>query len=156
MKSHLDLDDHDLNILRSLQENADFSMAELGEKVGLSHTPCWRRIKRLEAEGIIRKRVTLLNPQILNLGVTVHAYLVIKHHDETSLNAFETAVSDVAEIVECYATSGEKDYVLKIVVEDVEHYEKFLKQTLVHLPNVASVNSTFALKQVKYTTQLPL
>jgi len=154
MKPHLD--DHDLNILRCLQENADFSMAELGEKVGLSHTPCWRRIKRLEAEGIIRKRVTLLNPKILNLGVTVHAYLVIKHHDEASLNAFETAVADVAEIVECYATSGEKDYVLKIVVEDVEHYEKFLKQTLVHLPNVASVNSTFALKQVKYTTELPL
>ncbi|GAB1266371.1 Lrp/AsnC family transcriptional regulator [Aurantivibrio infirmus] len=156
MTPYIDLDDHDLNILRTLQENADFSMAELGAKVGLSHTPCWRRIKRLETEGVIRSRVTLLNPQILNLGVTVHAYLVIKHHDEASLNAFETAVADVPEIVECYATSGEKDYLLKIVVENVEHYEKFLKQTLVHLPNVASVNSTFALKQVKYTTQLPL
>ncbi|MEX1033461.1 MAG: Lrp/AsnC family transcriptional regulator [Cellvibrionaceae bacterium] len=156
MSAAIALDDYDLKILRCLQESADYSMAELGEKVGLSHTPCWRRIKRLEAEGVILGRVTLLNSKILNLGVTVHAYLIIKSHDEESLNAFESAVSDVDEIVECYSTSGDKDYLLKIVVDSVDHYERFLKQRLVHLPNVASVNSTFALKQVKYTTRLPL
>lgn len=152
----LELDDFDRNILRILQDNADCSMAELGEKVGLSHTPCWRRVKRLEAEGVVRRRVTLLDPHKLGLGVTVHAYIIIKSHDEESLNAFESAVHGIPEIVECYSTSGDKDYVLRIVVDSVEHYEQLLKQSLVHLPNVASVNSTFALKQVKYTTQLPI
>lgn len=150
------LDDFDIKILQALQNNADYSMNELGDLVGLSHTPCWRRIKRLEADGFIRGKVTLLDAKKLNLGVTVHAYLTIKSHDEASLNAFESAVGEVREIVECYSTSGEKDYMLRIAVENVDHYERLLKQTLVHLPNVASVNSTFALKQVKYTTALPL
>jgi len=156
MKNQFVLDDFDRKILRTLQENADYSMADLGEKVGLSHTPCWRRIKRLEAEGIIKGKVTLLDPKKLDLSVTVYAYLIIKSHAEDSLNAFETAVQNVPEVVECYSTSGDKDYVLKVVVDNVEHYEKLLKRSLVHLPNVASVNSTFALKQVKYTTELPL
>lgn len=150
------LDEFDRKILRTLQENADYSMAELGDKVGLSHTPCWRRIKKLEADGIIKQKVTLLDPKQLGLSVTVYAYLIIKSHDEDSLDAFEKAVQDVPEIVECYSTSGEKDYVLRIVVDSVEHYEQLLKKSIVHLPNVASVNSTFALKQVKYTTALPL
>ncbi len=150
------LDDFDMKILKALQENADYSMNELGDLVGLSHTPCWRRIKRLEAEGFIRGKVTLLNASKLKLSVTVHAYLTIKNHDEDSLNAFESAVQSVREVVECYSTSGDKDYVLRIIVNSVEHYEQLLKQTLVHLPNVESVNSTFALKQVKYTTALPL
>ena len=156
MPQPLDLDDFDLKILAALQENADYSMSELGERVGLSHTPCWRRIKRLENGGYIRGRVTLLNAEKLDLGVTVHAYLIIKSHDEESLNAFESAVKDIREIVECYSTTGDKDYLLRIMVNSVSDYEKLLKQTLVHLPNVASVNSTFALKQVKYTTELPL
>ena len=156
MNSSADFDDYDLKILRTLQENAGYSMAELGEKVGLSHTPCWRRIKRLEAEGIIMRKVTLLDPQKLGLIVTVYAYITIKSHDEDSLNAFESAVQGVEEIVECYSTSGDKDYVLRVVVDSVDQYEHLLKRNLVHLPNVASVNSTFALKQVKYTTQLPL
>ena len=156
MTATIDLDDYDLKILRALQENADHSMAELGEKVGLSHTPCWRRIKKLEADGVIVGKVTLLNPTVLNLGVTVHALVNIKQHDEQSLNAFESAVADVKEIVECYSTSGNTDYLLKIVVNSVSDYERFMKQTLAHLPNVASFNSTFALKQVKYTTKLPL
>ena len=150
------LDEFDRKILRTLQENAAYSMAELGDKVGLSHTPCWRRIKKLEADGIIKQKVTLLDPKQLGLGVTVYAYITIKSHDEGSLDAFENSVQDVAEIVECYSTSGEKDYVLRVVVDSVEHYEQLLKKTIVHLPNVASVNSTFALKQVKYTTSLPL
>ncbi|GMG88435.1 Lrp/AsnC family transcriptional regulator [Biformimicrobium ophioploci] len=156
MKRSTELDDFDRKILRALQDNADYSMAELGDKVGLSHTPCWRRIKRLESEGVIRGRVTLLDPRKLDLGVTVYCYITIQNHEEASLNDFENAVQDVREVVECYSTSGDKDYVLRVVVDSVEHYEQLLKRTLVHLPNVASVNSTFALKQVKYTTQLPL
>lgn len=156
MTSATPLDEYDKKILRVLQANAEYSMVELGEKVGLSHTPCWRRIKRLEEEGYIRERVTLLDPVKLDLSVTVHAYITIKKHDEDSLIAFESAVHSIREIVECYSTTGEKDYLLRIVVKSVDHYERLLKTALVHLPNVASVNSTFALKQVKYTTQLPI
>ena len=150
------LDSYDLKILKALQNNAELSMTELGAIVGLSHTPCWRRMKRLKEEGYIKGRVTLLDGKKLQLGVSVHAYITIKKHDEESLTAFESAVQNVKEIVECYSITGEKDYLLRIVVANVDRYERLLKDTLVHLPNVASVNSAFALKQVKYTTELPL
>ena len=150
------LDKFDILILKALQENADYSMNDIGDRVGLSHTPCWRRVKRLEQAGYIKKRVTLLDAASLNLSVSVHAYLTIKSHDEHSLNAFEDAVQAVPEIVECYSTTGDKDYLLRVVVSNVDAYKRLLKKTLVHLPNVASINSTFALKQVKHTTELPL
>ena len=153
---NLSLDDYDKKILRALQENADYSMNELGEVVGLSHTPCWRRVKRLEEAGYIYKKTTLLDPKKLDLNVSVHAYITIKKHDEDSLIAFENSVNTVDEIVECYSITGDKDYLLRIVVANVETYEKLLKNTLVHLPNVASVNSVFALKQIKYSTALPI
>ncbi len=150
------LDSYDKKILITLQKNADISMADLGNAVGLSHTPCWRRVKRLEEHGYIRSRVTLLDPKKLNLNVSVHAYLTIKSHDEDSLVAFEKAVHEIPEIVECYSITGDKDYLLRLIVGSVDQYEKLLKQRLVHLPNVSSVNSAFALKQVKYTTELPI
>lgn len=156
MSNDIELDDYDRRILQELQHNADQSMAELGDKIGLSHTPCWRRIKRLEDAGIILGRVALLDAHRLDLSVTVHAYITIQKHDEESLEAFESAVQNVCEIVECYSITGDRDYLLRIVVQHVDHYEQLLKKTLVHLPNVASVNSAFALKQVKYSTKLPL
>lgn len=149
-------DKFDRKILQALQENGDYSMKELGEIAGLSHTPCWRRVKRLQAEGIIKGKVTLLDPNKLDFSVTVYTYITVKTHAEESLNAFEAAVQHVKEVVQCHSTSGDKDYVLRVLVNSVSDYERLLKQTLVHLPNVASANSTFALKQVKYTTQLPL
>lgn len=150
------LDEFDLRILRELQQESNLSVAELGARIGLSHTPCWRRIKRLEEAGIISKKLILISREALQLNVTVYAYLRIKMHDEDSLNAFERAVHQVDEVVECYSTSGDTDYVLKVIVGSVEHYEQLLKQTLVHLPNVAAINSSFALKEVKYTTRLPI
>ncbi len=152
----MELDDFDRKILQTLQKNSDYSMAELGEIVGLSHTPCWRRVKRLQDEGIIKGKVTLVDPNKLNLSVTVYTYITIKSHAEESLNAFETAVMNIDEIIQCHSTSGDKDYILQVLVSSVSDYERLLKQTLVHLPNVASGNSTFALKQIKNTTQLPL
>ena len=154
--NHQNLDKFDRLILQALQENADLSMNDIGAQVGLSHTPCWRRIKKLEDIGLIQRRVTLLNARALDLNVSVHAYLTMKSHDETSLTAFEEAVQAVPHVVECYSTTGDKDYLLRVVVASVEAYETLLKKTLVHLPNVASINSTFPLKQVKYTTELPL
>lgn len=156
MATSVELDDFDRKILRALQVNADYSMADLGNLIGLSHTPCWRRLKRLEAEGIIRGKVTLLEPRMLNLGVTVHAQITIKNHEDTSREAFEAAVQEVPEILECYSISGDKDYMLQIVVENVDHYDALLKNTLRNLPNIESIYSTFALRQVKYTTQLPI
>jgi Lrp/AsnC family transcriptional regulator len=156
MTTSVDLDDFDRKILRALQENADYSMADLGNLIGLSHTPCWRRLKRLEAEGIIRGKVTLLEPKMLNLNVTVHAHISIKNYEESAVETFEAAIQDIPEVVECYSTSGDKDYVMRVVVESVEHYERLLKTTLANLPNLKSINSTFALRQVKYTTQLPI
>ncbi len=151
-----ELDDFDRKILRALQENADYSMAELGDIVGLSHTPCWRRIKRLEAEGVIERRVTLLNAAKLNMGVSVHAYVVLKTQETQAVVDFEAAIDAIPEVVECYSTTGDKDYLLRVVVNSVEHYEQLLKGSLTQLPNVGSVSSTFALRQVKYTTRLPL
>jgi Lrp/AsnC family transcriptional regulator len=156
MSNSVDLDDFDRKILRALQENGDYSMADLGNLIGLSHTPCWRRLKRLESEGIIRRKVTLLNPEMLNLAVTVQVHVNMKAHDEESLAEFEAAIEQTPEILECYAISGDKDYLLMVVVESVAQYEQLLKKTLMHLPHIANISSTFALRQVKYTTQLPI
>jgi Lrp/AsnC family transcriptional regulator len=150
------LDSFDLHIIRELQSDADISMAELGERVGLSHTPCGRRVKKLEDMGIIRGRVTLLDPERLNLSVNVFVQVSLGVQQEEALNRFEDAVQSIPEIVECYTVSGDRDFLLRVIVEDVGAYERLLKSTLVHLPEVANMSSTFALRQVKYTTELPL
>ena len=150
------LDKFDQEILRVMQTDATVSMAELSQRVGLSHTPCWRRVKRLESDGFIKNKVTILDGKMLKLGVSVFIYVALKSHDELALNEFESAVQDIREIVECHTTSGDKDYMLKVVVESIETYELLLKSTLTHLPHVEHISSTFALKQVKNTTELPI
>jgi Lrp/AsnC family transcriptional regulator len=149
-------DAFDLKILAELQRDADQSMQELGDKVGLSHTPCWRRVKRLEEQGVIRRRVTLLNAEQLRVSVNVFVNVTLRRHQENALNRFEDAVLDIPEVVECYTVSGDTDFLLRVLVEDVTAYEHLLKRTLVHLPEVGNLSSTFALRQVKYTTELPL
>ncbi len=150
------LDRIDRRILEELQRSADLSMQELGDRVGLSHTPCWRRVKRLEQRGLILRRVTLLDAEQLDLAVNVFVNVTLKRHQENALNRFEEAVQAVPEIVECYSVSGETDFLLRVVVADVGAYERLVKATLVHLPEVGNLTSTFALRQVKYTTELPL
>lgn len=150
------LDNFDRLILKELQQNADISMQDLGERVGLSHTPCWRRVKKLEEAGVILRRVTLLEPDKLDLSVNVFVQVSLAVQEEDALNRFEAAVQSIPEIVECYTVSGDRDFLLRVVVEDVGAYERLLKSTLVHLPEVANMSSTFALRQVKYTTELPL
>lgn len=156
MTNAVELDEYDRKILRALQENGDYSMADLGNLIGLSHTPCWRRLKRLESEGIIRGKVTLLDATMLKLGVTVHVYINLRTHEQNALDEFESAVDNTPEIVECYAMTGDRDYLLRIVVEDVASYEQLLRESLMRLPHVANISSSFALRQVKYTTRLPL
>jgi Lrp/AsnC family transcriptional regulator len=150
------LDKFDREILRHLQRDATISMADLSQHVGLSHTPCWRRVKKLEKEGIIRKKVTLLDNKKLDLNVNVFIYVTLKKHDGNALTDFEKAVQDIREIIECHTTSGEKDYLLKVMVSSIEEYENLLKTKLTLLPHVDHFSSTFAIKEVKYTTDIPL
>jgi Lrp/AsnC family transcriptional regulator len=150
------MDDIDLRILRTYQARPELSMADLAREVGLSQTPCWRRLRRMEEQGLVRGRANLLDGPALGFGVNVFANLRIQRHDEAILEAFEAAVRDHPEIVECFSMSGESDYILRVLARSIEDYERFLKKVLLHLPGVASINSSFALKRVKMTTAVPV
>ena len=150
------MDKLDRRILATLQAQPDISTSDLAETVGLSHTPCWRRVKRLEADGVIKGRAVLLDAKLLGLNVNVFADIRLKQHDEETLLALETAVGRQPDIVECFSVSGESDYVLRIVTSSIEAYEAFLKKVLLHLPGVAAVSSRFALGCIKLTTALPI
>ncbi|MBA04071.1 MAG: AsnC family transcriptional regulator [Gammaproteobacteria bacterium] len=152
----MELDRYDLHILKILQNDSSISMQDLGAQIGLSHTPCWRRVKKLEEHGVIIKQVALLNSKNLDLDVNVFVHVTLRQHHENALNRFEEAVSQLTEVVECYTVSGETDFLLRVVVKDVEAYEKLLKGTLLQLPEVGNLSSTFALRQVKYTTEIPI
>lgn len=150
------MDETDTKILRILQEDSGIAIVELAKQVGLSHTPCWRRVKALEESGAIKSRAVLLDPAIMGLTVNVLANIKLKAHDEETLEAFEQAALERPEIVECFVTGGEHDYAVRIVVKSIEEYERLLKKVLLHFPGVGSVNSHFALKCVKNTTRLPI
>ncbi|MHC0054692.1 Lrp/AsnC family transcriptional regulator [Actibacterium sp. D379-3] len=150
------MDETDRNILRHLQNSPSLPIAELAVKVGLSHTPCWRRLKKLEADGVIVGRAVILDPKLLGLSVDVFAHVRLKQHDEQTLEALERATQNYPSIVECFSMSGESDYVMRVVAGSIDEYETFLKKVLLHLPGVASINSSFALKRVKMTTALPI
>lgn len=150
------MDDIDRKILRILQNDALISVADLADKVGLSHTPCWRRVKQMEASGIIRGRAVLLDQHLLGLPINVLANVKLKAHDEETLEAFEQAAAQQPSIVDCFTMGGDSDYALRIVVGSIEEYERLLKKTLLHFPGVAAMSSHFALKCVKNTTKLPI
>jgi len=150
------IDAMDRKILIALQAHPDLSTADIADRVGLSHTPCWRRMKKLEEDGVIAGRVVLLNAKALNLAVNVFAEIRLKQHDETTLEALERAVRSRSEILECFSVSGDSDYLMRIVIGSIDAYEIFLKKVLLHLPGVAAVNSRFALGCVKMTTALPI
>jgi Lrp/AsnC family transcriptional regulator len=150
------MDTTDRKILRFLQDHPEVSMADLAKEVGLSHTPCWRRVKQLEESGAIQERAVILNPAMMGLGINVLANIRLKAHDEDTLEAFEQAARDRPEIVDCFTVGGESDYAVRIVVGSIDAYEQLLKKVLLHFPGVAAVNSHFALKCVKNTTKLPI
>lgn len=150
------MDEFDRKILRVLQEQPEISVVDLARQVGLSHTPCWRRLKQLETSGAIRGRAVILDQKMLGLGITVIANVRLKAHDEETLEALEKAACDRPEILDCFSMSGESDYLFRLVVKDIDEYEHFLKKILVHMPGVAAVHSHFALKCIKNTTKLPI
>jgi Lrp/AsnC family transcriptional regulator len=149
------LDEFDRRLLALLQENAALSVNELAEKVGLSPSPCWRRIQKLEAEGYIRARVALLDPKKMNVGVTVFAAIRTNQHHADWLAAFSRAVVGIPEIVEVYRMSGQIDYMLRIVVPDIDAYDQVYKRLIAAI-ELYDVSSTFAMEVLKSTTVLPL
>ncbi|NKB51230.1 MAG: AsnC family transcriptional regulator [Rhizobiaceae bacterium] len=149
------MDRIDKRILTLLQQDATTPVAELGKKVGLSTTPCWRRIQKLEEDGVITKRVAVLDPVSVNAKVTVFVSIRTNSHNAEWLKRFSEVTSDFPEVVEMYRMSGEVDYLLRVVVPDIQAYDAFY-QRLISKVDTTDVSSSFAMEQLKYTTQLPL
>ena len=150
------MDEIDRNILKTLQDDARVTNADLAERVGLSPAPCLRRVRALEERGVIRKYVTLLDPGAINLAVTVFVQISLDLQVEDRLEKFQRAIMRRPEVLECYLMTGDSDYLLRVVVPDVAAYERFLNDSLTRIQGVAGIKSSFALKQVKYSTVLPL
>ena len=142
-------------ILKLVREDATASVADIAKAVGLSTTPCWRRIQKLEDEGVIRKRVALLDPVAVNARVTVFVSIRTNSHSIEWLKRFSEVISDFPEVVEFYRMSGEIDYLLRVVVPDIEAFDAFYKR-LISKIEIRDVSSTFAMEQIKYTTEMPL
>lgn len=149
------MDSIDRRILEILQRDSTLSNAELAERVGLSTTPCWRRIQKLEAQGYIDRRVALLDPEKLNVGVTVFASVRTNQHRKEWFDRFRDVVESIPEIVEFYRMSGDIDYLLRIVVPDIAAYDDVYKR-LIESIDFTDVSSSFAMERIKYTTALPV
>ena len=152
----MDLDAIDRRILTELQADARISNAALAEAVGLSPSPCLRRLRALEAAGVIRRYAALLEPAEVGLPISVFVQVTLERQIDRALETFETAIQDRPEVMECYLMTGDSDYLLRVVVSDLTAYERFLKEHLTRVSGVASIKSSFALNQVKYSTALPL
>lgn len=149
------LDNVDRRILALLQSDATLSIADVAERVGLSQTPCWKRIKRLEADGIITNRVALLDRAKLGVGTTVFVSVRTSQHDEDWLVQFAQAIRAIPEVTEFYRMSGDVDYLLKIVCRDIADYDRIYKE-MIRAARLSDVSSSFAMEQIKYTTEVPL
>jgi len=149
------MDAIDRKILTVLQDDASRSVAEIGQRVGLSSTPCWKRIQRLEAEGVILKRVALVDQDKLGLGVTVFVSIETGDHSEAWLTRFADVVGAMPEVMEFYRMAGDVDYMLRVVVSDIQGYDGFYKRLIAAVP-LKNVTSRFAMEKIKSTTALPI
>ncbi len=152
----IDLDAIDRRILDRLQENGRVSNVELANDVGISSSPCWRRVRELEKRGVISGYVALVDAAAVGLPVSVFVQVTLERQIEAALETFEAAVKARPEVMECYLMTGDADYLLRVVVSDLPTYEAFLKDHLTRIPGIANIKSSFALNQVKYRTSLPL
>ncbi len=150
------LDSIDHKILAALQADGRLSNVELAERVGLSPSPCLRRVRLLEEAGVINRYVALVDQRAVGLPVSVFISIKLERQHEEDLDKFEAEVSGYPEVLECYLMTGSRDYLLRVATRDLSAYERFLKTKLTRVENVASIESSFALKQVKYTNSLPL
>ena len=149
------MDAIDRKILAVLQKDASLSVAEIGNRVGLSSTPCWKRIQRLEAEGVIQRRVAIVDQDRLGLGVTVFVSVETGDHSEDWLKRFADVVSGLPEVMEFYRMAGDVDYMLRVVVPDIAGYDGFYKRLIATVP-LKNVTSRFAMEKIKSTTELPI
>ena len=149
------MDGTDRKILDVLQKDTTLSIAEIGERVGLSPTPCWKRIQRLEADGVIQRRVALLDPEKVGLGLTVFVSVEAPDHSAGWLSHFAEVVSDMPEVLEFYRMAGDVDYMLRVVVADMRAYDGFYKRLIEAVP-LKNVTSRFAMERIKSTTVLSL
>ena len=149
------MDRLDKKILRLLQEDATLAVADVAKKVGLSTTPCWRRIQKLEEEGVIQRRVAVLSPEKVNTRVNVFISIRTSSHSLEWLKRFSEVVQEFPEVVEFYRMSGDVDYLIRVVVPDIAAYDVFYKKLIARI-EIRDVSSAFAMEQIKYTTQLPL
>lgn len=150
------LDLIDMRILELIQEDAGLSVAEIAEQVGLSSSPCWRRIKRMEEAGIVRGRVTLLDREKLGVGFEVYATLKLSLPTKDNLEAFETAVRQWPEVVQCATVTGGEDYVLRIITRDMHSFDDFLRDKILSLGLVSNIQSRIVMRTVKNSTAVPL
>lgn len=150
------LDEIDRRILRLLQQNARLSNAELAQKVGLSVSPVWRRVRALEDSGVITGYQALVDPGAVGLPVNVFVHVSLEKQVEAALETFEAAVRRRPEVMECYLMTGDADYLLRVVVPDLAEYERFVMDHLTRIRGIASIKSSFALRPVKHGTELPL
>jgi Lrp/AsnC family transcriptional regulator len=149
------MDTIDRKILGLLQQDASLSVAEIGSRVGLSSTPCWKRIQRLEADGVIQKRVALVDPDKLGLGVSVFVSIETGDHSQDWLAHFADMVGAMPEVMEFYRMAGDVDYMLRVVVTDIQGYDAFYKRLIAAVP-LKNVTSRFAMEKIKATTALPI
>ena len=149
------LDEMDVKILRIMQADCTRPVAEIGKEVGLSTTPCWRRVQKLEEAGVILRRVAILDASRVNAGVTVFVSIKTDKPSHAWLEKFHTAVAEFPEVIEFYRMSGDVDYLLRVAVPDIAAYDGFYKRLIARI-EIAKVSSAFAMEQIKYTTALPL
>ena len=149
-------DNHSRKILEALQEDSRLTVQQISARVGLSTTPCWKRIKEMEAHGVITGYTVQVDRKKVGLNLMVMAEINLAQHTEKTVSEFENAVSATPQIVRCYSTTGQSDYVLMIMESDIEAYEKFLMRTLFKLPAVSHVRSSIVLREVKPSGHLPL
>jgi Lrp/AsnC family transcriptional regulator len=149
------MDAIDRKILTVLQENAALSVAEIGGRVGLSSTPCWKRIQRLEADGVIQKRVALVDQDRIGLGISVFVSIETGDHSQDWLDRFAKTVTAMPEVMEFYRMAGDVDYMLRVVVPDIAGYDSFYKRLISAVP-LKNVTSRFAMEKIKSTTALPI
>ncbi|HVZ46010.1 MAG TPA: Lrp/AsnC family transcriptional regulator [Ramlibacter sp.] len=151
-----DLDRHDLVLLAELQRDSRQTVGQLAEAAGLSSTPCWKRVKEMEASGVIRGYTALVDREKVGLALCVLAEVNLTRHNEDDVLRFQQQVLAVPQIVSCYATTGQADYVVKVLVNDIKSYESFLHDVLFRLPGVTHVRSSVVLKEIKSETRLPI
>jgi Lrp/AsnC family transcriptional regulator len=149
------MDATDRKILAVVQEDASLSVAEIGQRVGLSSTPCWKRLQKLEAEGIITGRVALIDPDKIGLGITVFVSVETGDHSQEWLKRFAERVAAMPEVMEFYRMAGDVDYMLRVVVRDMQSYDQFYKRLIAAVP-LKNVTSRFAMERIKSTTALPI